>query len=284
MGNMTYIINNLKELQNLLLAEVSPGETLGFVPTMGALHEGHLAIIRKAKQENSAVVVSIYVNDRQFNNKEDYISYPRKNEEDIALLSAMEVDVIYFPKKEELFNPNFSLPFVDLMGLDQRLEGASRPGHFQGVMEVVYALFQHVKPHKAYFGLKDFQQVAVIRKLIESTNLPIELVKQATVRTAEGLAMSSRNFRLNPQQKAAALVLVHTLTFLKDNYGKLPLLDLLEEGRERITKSTLTLDYLEIVDYDNLSVLSSEAPKALACVAAFCGEVRLIYNMLLQTP
>jgi pantoate--beta-alanine ligase len=280
---MTHIINNKKELQNLLLAKVSPGETLGFVPTMGALHEGHLAIIRKAKQENSAVVVSIYVNDRQFNNREDYISYPRKNEEDIALLSAMDVDAVYFPIKEELFNPNFSLPFVDLKGLDQRLEGASRPGHFQGVMEVVYALFQHVKPDKAYFGLKDFQQVAVIRKLIESTNLPIELVEQATVRTAEGLAMSSRNLRLNPQQKEEALVLVHTLTFLKDNYGKLPLLNLLESGRERITKSTLTLDYLEIVDYDNLIALSSEQPKALACVAAFCGEVRLIDNMLLQT-
>jgi len=257
---------------------------LGFVPTMGALHEGHLAIIRKAKEENSAVVVSIYVNDRQFNNHEDFNTYPRKNEEDVELLKNLGVDVVYFPRKEELFHPGFSLPKVNLEDIDKGLEGASRPGHFIGVMEVVYALFQHVRPQKAYFGLKDFQQVAVIRKLIQSTNLPIALVAHETVRSMEGLAMSSRNFRLNAQQKEEALVLVRTLSFLKENYGKRPISMLLMEGRERIAKSSLVLDYLEIVDYDNLTALSSEQPKALACAAAFCGEVRLIDNMMLRRP
>ena len=166
-------------------------------------------------------------------------------------------------------------------GLDELLEGASRPGHFKGVVEVVHALFMHVKPTKAYFGLKDFQQVAVLRNMVKELQLPVELVAVPTVRAENGLALSSRNQRLSQEQRQEALILFKTLCFLKDHYHKIPHKELMAQAKANIHQSSLKLDYLEIVDPETLISSSDDLPRALACIAAFCGEVRLIDNMLL---
>ena len=259
----------------------SHGQTVGFIPTMGALHEGHLAIVRKARQENNITVVSIYVNERQFNNSEDFLKYPRHEESDLSLLQGEGVHIVYFPQTAELFTQEYLPHKFSLNGLDELLEGASRPGHFKGVVEVVHALFKHVQPTKAYFGLKDFQQVAVLRKMVNELQLPLELVAVPTVRAENGLALSSRNQRLSEEQQQEALVLFKTLCFLKDHYQKTPHNELLAQAKANIQTSALKLDYLEIVDPETLISLNEYHPQALACVAAFCGEVRLIDNMLL---
>lgn len=278
---MTQQITAVSALAAFLQKAKSRGQTVGFVPTMGALHEGHLAIVRKARQENNITVVSIYVNERQFNNSEDFLKYPRHEESDLSLLQGEGVDIVYFPQTAELFTQEYLPHKFSLNGLDELLEGASRPGHFKGVVEVVHALFKHVQPTKAYFGLKDFQQVAVLRKMVNELQLPLELVAVPTVRAENGLALSSRNQRLSEEQQQEALVLFKTLCFLKDHYQKTPHNELLAQAKANIQTSALKLDYLEIVDPETLISLNEYHPQALACVAAFCGEVRLIDNMLL---
>lgn len=278
---MTQHISTVFALAAYLHELKSQGLTVGFIPTMGALHEGHLAIVRRARQENSITVVSIYVNERQFNNPGDFLKYPRHEESDFSLLQGEGVDVVYFPQTAELFiQENLPINFP-LNGLDELLEGASRPGHFKGVVEVVHALFMHVQPTRAYFGLKDFQQVAVLRKMVKELQLPVELVAVPTVRAENGLALSSRNQRLSQEQQQESLILFKTLCFLKDHYHKRPLHELLAQAKANIHQSSLKLDYLEIVDPETLISLQEQQPLALACVAAFCGEVRLIDNMLL---
>lgn len=278
---MTQEINEVLRLSEYVQAAKLKGKTVGFIPTMGALHEGHLAIVRQARQENNVTVVSIYVNERQFNHAEDFVKYPRNRERDVHLLQEEGVDVVYFPQTEQLFSPE-NLPVnFSLKGLADVLEGAARPGHFKGVVEVVHALFLHVQPTKAYFGLKDFQQVAILRKMVKELKLPVDLVAVPTVRAENGLALSSRNQRLNECEQKEALVLIQTLSFLKQHYGKIPMKELLDQARTNIHQSPLKLDYLEIVDLETLISLVEVQPQALACVAAFCGEVRLIDNMLL---
>ena len=278
---MTQQITAVSALVAYLDKAKSQGQTVGFVPTMGALHEGHLAIVRKARQENNITVVSIYVNERQFNNSEDFIKYPRHEESDFSLLLGEGVDIVYFPQTAQLFTQE-NLPInFSLNGLDELLEGASRPGHFKGVVEVVHALFKHVQPTRSYFGLKDFQQVAVLRNMVKELQLPVELVAVPTVRGENGLALSSRNQRLSEVQQQEALILFKTLCFLKEHYQKIPHHELLAQAKANIHTSSLKLDYLEIVDPETLISLNEHHPQALACVAAFCGEVRLIDNMLL---
>lgn len=278
---MTQEINEVLRLSEYVQAAKLKGKTVGFIPTMGALHEGHLAIVRQARQENNVTVVSIYVNERQFNHAEDFVKYPRNRERDVHLLQEEGVDVVYFPQTEQLFTPE-NLPVnFSLKGLEDVLEGASRPGHFKGVVEVVHALFKHVQPTKAYFGLKDFQQVAVLRKMVKELQLPVEIVAVPTVREENGLALSSRNQRLSTEQQREALILFNTLCFLKDHYQKRPFNELLAQAKANIQQSSLKLDYLEMVDPETLISLQEQQPRALACVAAFCGEVRLIDNMLL---
>jgi pantoate--beta-alanine ligase len=278
---MTQEITAVSALAAFIHEVKSQGQTVGFIPTMGALHEGHLAIVRRARQENSITVVSIYVNERQFNNSEDFLKYPRHEESDFSLLQGEGVDVVYFPQTAQLFTPEYLPINFSLNGLDELLEGASRPGHFKGVVEVVHALFKHVQPTRSYFGLKDFQQVAVLRKMVKELQLPVELVAVPTVRAENGLALSSRNQRLSQEQQQEALILFKTLCFLKDHYHKTPLHELLAQAKANIHQSSLKLDYLEIVDPETLISLQEQQPLALACVAAFCGEVRLIDNMLL---
>lgn len=278
---MTQKVADIFELHERLHEVHASRRNIGFVPTMGALHQGHLELVRHAKRANDLVVVSIFVNERQFNNPEDFDKYPRNPNQDLELLSAEGVDIVYFPKVDELFTQEFKAPGFHFNGLDTCLEGASRPGHFQGVVDVVYALFQHVDPTKAYFGMKDFQQVAIIRKMIADFALSVELIEIPTIRSEQGLALSSRNLRLNEAEKTEALVLVNTLTFIEKNYGILETTELLERARDQIRNSSLKLDYLEIVDKQSLKPLSTLQTEAVACVAAYCGSVRLIDNMLL---
>jgi len=278
---MTQEITAVSALATYIHEVKSRGQTVGFIPTMGALHEGHFTIVRKARKENNITVVSIYVNERQFNNPEDFLKYPRNDQRDFTLLQGEGVDAVYFPQTAELFTQE-NLPVrFSMNGLDELLEGASRPGHFKGVVEVVHALFKHVQPTRAYFGLKDFQQVAVLQKMVKALELPVDLVAVPTVREENGLALSSRNQRLSKKQQQEALILFKTLCFLKDHYQKRPLNELLAQAKANIHQSSLKLDYLEIVDPETLISLQEQQPRALACVAAFCGEVRLIDNMLL---
>lgn len=278
---MTQEITAVSALATYIHEVNSQGKTVGFIPTMGALHEGHLTIVRKARKENNITVVSIYVNERQFNNPDDFLKYPRSHRRDFTLLQEEGVDAVYFPQTAELFTQE-NLPVrFSMNGLDELLEGASRPGHFKGVVEVVHALFKHVQPTKAYFGLKDFQQVAVLRKMVKELQLPVEIVAVPTVREENGLALSSRNQRLSTEQQREALILFNTLCFLKDHYQKRPFNELLAQAKANIQQSSLKLDYLEMVDPETLISLQEQQPRALACVAAFCGEVRLIDNMLL---
>lgn len=278
---MTHRIEEILLLRAIINEAKAQGKSVGFVPTMGALHEGHLCLVRQSKEENDFTVVSIYVNLRQFNSSDDFTNYPRNPEQDFISLQQEAVDVVYFPQTLELFSKEFLPEEFDLEGLDYRLEGASRPGHFKGVIEVVHALFQHVKPAKAYFGLKDFQQVAVIRKMVSTLNLPVKLVGVPTVRAENGLALSSRNQRLSLEEQTEALVLIRTLIFLKDNYGKMPINTLLASAKNKMKRADLYLDYLEIVDIETLIPLKETTPCAVACIAAYCSGVRLIDNMLL---
>jgi pantoate--beta-alanine ligase len=199
------IVSSQAALRNML-ARWKQGDSVsvGFVPTMGALHDGHLALVRAAQTENSRVVVSIFVNPTQFNNPHDFASYPRTSDADCAVLEALGTDAVYFPVADELYPNGMQAAHYDLMGLDTRMEGAARPGHFQGVATVVDALFEHVEPDRAYFGAKDFQQVAVIRQLAALRGGLPQVVACATVREADGLAMSSRNLLLTAAQRAAA--------------------------------------------------------------------------------
>ncbi|MFM7664450.1 MAG: pantoate--beta-alanine ligase, partial [Bacteroidota bacterium] len=257
---MTQEITAVSALAAYIHEVKSRGQTVGFIPTMGALHEGHLTIVRKARKENNITVVSIYVNERQFNNPEDFLKYPRNDQRDFTLLQGEGVDAVYFPQTAELFTQE-NLPVrFSMNGLDELLEGASRPGHFKGVVEVVHALFKHVQPTRAYFGLKDFQQVAVLQKMVKALELPVDLVAVPTVREENGLALSSRNQRLSKEQQQEALILFKTLCFLKDHYQKRPLNELLAQAKANIHQSSLKLDYLEIVDPETLISLQEEQP------------------------
>ncbi len=255
------------------------GLSLGFVPTMGALHEGHESLMKRATSENDLTLVSIYVNPKQFNDALDFEAYPRSLPSDLEILNHNNIDFVFLPRFEELFTADKQVPTIDFMGLDSRLEGASRPGHFKGVVEVVYALFKMIEPTRAYFGLKDFQQVAIIRQMISLLSLPVELVACPTHREISGLARSSRNKRLNDKEKEEALVIYKTLCFIRDNYNYLDLDDLLTQAKQLFRASSLTLDYLAIVDPTTLSNRKNNNEDALACIAAFCGPVRLIDNM-----
>ena len=248
---------------------------------MGALDAGHCSLMHAAKTANEVVVLSIFVNPRQFNDSADFDKYPRTLSEDIKCAEMEGVDFIYLPSYDELFSGHSVASEVQLNGLDLSMEGASRPGHFRGVVEVVYALFEHVNPRNAYFGQKDFQQLAIIRAMVSSLKLPVSIVSCPTLREADGLAMSSRNLRLSQSERQEALVLYKALSFVKEHWKNRPSTEVLDQAKQLIAASTLRLDYLLLVDPNSLLPIANNAQSAVVCVAAYCGEVRLIDNMLL---
>jgi pantoate--beta-alanine ligase len=255
--------------------------SIGFVPTMGALHEGHLALVKRAYLENDLVIVSIFVNPTQFNNPEDLKKYPRTIENDLCLLEKVASCIVFIPEYEDIYIDTETYIPLDLNGLDNVMEGKYRPGHFQGVVHVVHNLFQLVKPTKAYFGKKDFQQLAIIKYMNEQFNFPIEIVGCETVREKNGLAKSSRNLRLSEKEKQDALILFQTLSFMKEKKTKFASPEKLKaKAISRFNNGKLELEYLEIVDAETLEVLTkSWRVNSVACIAAYCGEVRLIDNL-----
>jgi pantoate--beta-alanine ligase len=256
---------------------------LGFVPTMGALHKGHLSLIERASVENDAVLVSIFVNPKQFNQQTDLLAYPRMLDADIALLKALPNVFIFAPNETEMYP--FGLPFepMQLGEVGAILEGAKRPGHFDGVVHVVHHLFELIAPNRAYFGEKDFQQLVVIRKLNDYYQFGIEIIACPTERDPDGLAMSSRNLRLSAEERQKALSIFKALTFIKENTGKNPIETTRNRAIQIIEDAGLLLDYLEIVDPASLKPCKSWQQTQRCCVAAFCGEVRLIDNMLCES-
>lgn len=257
---------------------------LGLVPTMGYLHEGHLSLVRKAREESRTVVVSIFVNPAQFGPTEDLATYPRDMERDLALLMEVGTDIVFAPSVEEVYPVGFDT-WVTVDKLSQKLEGAVRPGHFRGVATVVAKLFNIVRPDRAYFGQKDGQQCAVIRRMARDLNMGLEVVVLPTVREADGLAMSSRNVYLTPEQRRAAPVLYRALCRARDMWqqGERDAERLRQAARQIIEAEPQVerLDYVSVADAETLEELDTVDRPAMVSLAAMVGKARLIDNVLL---
>ena len=258
------------------------GKTLGFVPTMGALHEGHLSLVRASKARCDVTAVSIFVNPLQFGPAEDLDKYPRTMERDTALLEQLGADLLFTPGVEEMYPPG-AQTYVLVEGLSNKLDGASRPGHFRGVATVVAKLFEVVRPDFAFFGQKDAAQVAVLRKLVNDLDMDVEVVVCPIVREKDGLAMSSRNAYLTSEQRQQATVLYRSLLRVQAavDHGERDSAKLIEIGKQVIANETgAKLDYFAIVDRDTLELVADVSCGALVAVAAYIGSTRLIDNIL----
>ena len=278
------LISTVAEMQAISRELRRSGKSLGFVPTMGALHEGHLSLVRAARAHNEVVTASIFVNPLQFGPNEDFSKYPRAMERDRALLDAEKVDLLFAPSAEEMY-PEGALTEVYVAGLSEKLDGKSRPGHFKGVTTVVAKLFEIVRPDRAYFGQKDAAQVAVLRKMVHDLNMDVELIVCPIVRERDGLAMSSRNAYLTPEQRKQALVLNRALMRIQlmADRGEKNAAALREAGKQVIAEEPgARLDYLEIVDADTLDSVEDISRGALVAVAAYVGTTRLIDNLVLH--
>jgi len=259
------------------------GYTIGFVPTMGALHNGHLDLVRKARDENDLVICSIFINPIQFNNPGDLEKYPVTLEKDLSLLDQIGCDMVFIPTPEEMYPEEVNKQY-DFGHLDKVMEGRFRPSHFNGVAIVVSKLLDIVKPHRAYFGEKDYQQLVIIRKLVELENSPVKIVACPTVREPDGLAMSSRNLRLDEKLRSVAPFLFRTL---RDAVEMIPRFKP-EELKEWVEKEfemnpEFELEYIEIVSMSELQTVENwaDSPDIIACIAAYLGEIRLIDNLIL---
>jgi len=257
---------------------------VGFVPTMGYLHEGHLALVKQARMDNSTVIVSIYVNPAQFGPREDFGAYPREINRDLELLRGEGVDIVFVPSDEEMYPPEFS-SWVDVEKVTERLEGASRPGHFRGVATVVAKLFNIVQPSRAYFGQKDAQQVMVIKRMVADLNMGMEIVVVPTVRESDGLAMSSRNIYLSPGERQAATILFKALTLARQlrQGGEKDAGKIRRQMTSLAQKEPLAqIAYVSIADAETLEELNLIDRPALASLAVRVGKTRLIDNMPLE--
>jgi pantoate--beta-alanine ligase len=278
------VISTVAEMQAASGAARRAGKRVGFVPTMGALHEGHISLVRSARTQTEFVVASIFVNPLQFGPTEDFSKYPRTFEDDRRQLEAERVDVIFAPTTEEMY-PKDATTTVYVEGISEKLDGKSRPGHFKGVTTVVAKLFEIVSPDRAFFGQKDAAQVAVIRKMVRDLNMETEIVVCPIVREKDGLAMSSRNRYLTPEQRKQALVLYRSLTrvqMLADE-GEAGASALADAGKKVIAEEAgARLDYFEIVNADSLDAVDDVSRGALVAVAAYVGTTRLIDNIILH--
>jgi len=274
------VIETIDEMRQFRLKLTEP---VGLVPTMGFLHEGHLTLVRQARIENSSVVVSIFVNPIQFGPQEDFRQYPRDPERDLALLEKEKTDIVFMPSTAEMYPPQFS-SWVEVSKVTERLEGASRPGHFRGVATVVAKLFNIVQPTGAYFGQKDAQQLVVIKRMVADLNMNLEIVAVPTVREPDGLAMSSRNIYLNPEERQAATVLYRALNLAQQLYsqGETDAERLRQEMTDLIQKEPLAnIDYISIADPETLEELNEVNIPTLVSLAVRIGKTRLIDNMVL---
>jgi pantoate--beta-alanine ligase len=257
---------------------------LGLVPTMGALHEGHLSLVRAAKAQCDAVAVSIFVNPTQFGPTEDLSKYPRQFDRDCLLLEKEDIEILFAPSVEEIY-PDGAVTWVLVEGLSEKLDGRSRPGHFRGVTTIVAKLFNIIEPDAAFFGQKDAAQLAVIRRMVEDLNFPVEIVACPIVRESDGLAMSSRNAYLNGKERARALVLQRSLAQVWQEFqnGERTAAKLISAAKEVFAREPhVVLDYFEIVDRDTLDPVERVSQKTLVAVAAYVGSTRLIDNTVLN--
>ena len=260
------------------------GRSIGFVPTMGALHEGHLSLVRTARTANDIVVCSIFVNPTQFTNAQDFQHYPVTIEKDIEMLMTAGCDVLFLPSVEEVYPPGHEKKTYDLGALETRLEGRFRPGHFQGVCEVVDRLLQIVSPNQLYLGQKDLQQCLVVKKLIHllGKDDSIHLNIVPTTREASGLAMSSRNLRLSEEERALAAAISTELLYIRNNLHTQPIADLERSATTHLSARGFTVDYIVVATTDDLSPTTDTARSLVALAAAALGPVRLIDNLMLN--
>ena len=279
------VARSIAELNLILDPFRAKKAPVGFVPTMGALHEGHLSLITRAKTDNAVVVCSIFVNPTQFNDPKDLERYPRPIEEDKRMLESAGCDVLFLPTVEEMYpDDDYSTLKDDFGTLDKVMEGISRPGHFAGMITIVNKLFMAVMPQNAYFGQKDFQQLSIVKRFIEMHHVPINIIACPIVREADGLAMSSRNRLLNPEERKRAVLISKTLFKVKDMWGKTPIADIKKFVENEFTgDGYLKLIYFEIADTKTLQPVTDTTKPAVACVAVFDGKIRLIDNVLLNT-
>jgi pantoate--beta-alanine ligase len=277
------IIQTVTELRKWTEQARREGQTIGLVPTMGALHAGHISLVKAARESCDLVVVSIFVNPTQFGPHEDFSKYPRTMEKDSSLLAGETVDVLFAPSVEGIYPPGAST-FVDVEGLGQRLDGASRPGHFRGVATVVSKLFLMAAPHRAFFGQKDAAQVAVLRKMVRDLHFDLELVICPIVREADGLALSSRNVYLSTEERKQALVLSRSLRCVDElvKKGVVCSKELINVARSTFAQEpSVRVDYIAAVNPDTLEDITEVASGALFAIAAYVGTTRLIDNILL---
>jgi len=275
------LVKTIKELQEKLQGLKSSG-SVGFVPTMGALHRGHLSLVNKAVAENAVVVVSIFVNPTQFNDPGDLKRYPRNLEADLALLEPTGCHLIFAPEPKEIY-PEPDTRKFNFGPLEEIMEGKHRPGHFNGVAQVVSKLFEIVKPDKAYFGWKDFQQLAIIKNMVKQLSLPVEIVPCPIVREKSGLAMSSRNELLSAEERKNAALIYQTLSEAQKLTKQKSVNELRKWVTEKINQNPwLTVEYYEIVDDENLRPVENwdEKKTKVGCIAVYCGKVRLIDNIV----
>lgn len=282
------IARTISELQKHVAEALNKKMQVGFVPTMGALHQGHIALIERCVKENDFSVCSLFVNPTQFNNPEDLKNYPRTEEADLKMLDRVKCSLVFIPTVEEMY-PDNKLLELDFGELEKLMEGKFRPGHFKGVATVVYKLFSMVKPHKAYFGEKDFQQLMVIRQMVKQMNMPVEIIPCPTVREPDGLAMSSRNVRLTTEERKAAPVIYQSLKrALQDFKSGKEILEIRKNVRDMIEEKKLfTLEYFELARVDaaegTISILekNDSAENVRAFIAVNASTVRLIDNAAL---
>jgi len=285
-----YFIMKTIKLKQDLLSEIkilkSSGKTIGFVPTMGALHDGHKSLVARSVAENDVCVASIFVNPTQFNNSTDLEKYPRNLEQDAELLQSIGCQLIFAPEPEEIYQPEeLNTPFkFDFGGLDTVMEGEFRPGHFNGVVQIVSKLFQLVQPDKAYFGEKDFQQLAIIHRMVKILNIPVEIIDCPIVRERSGLALSSRNQRLTEEQRKKAVEISKVLSESRNFAAQLSPIELTQWVVELIDLVPgLEVEYYEIVNNITLQPVYSWTEPSVGCIAVYCGDVRLIDNIKYDT-
>lgn len=275
------IVNSIKELRLQLDEDKQKGKKVGLVPTMGALHAGHISLVKRCVAENDVCVVSIFVNPTQFNNPNDLLTYPRTLDEDCQLLESSGCTYVFAPSVEEMY-PEPDNRVFDFGTVAQVMEGARRPGHFNGVAQIVSKLFYAVKPDVSYFGEKDFQQIAVIRAMVKQLGIPVEIVDCPIQRESDGLALSSRNTRLTPEQRQKAPVIARTLkesvTFVPEKSVQ-QVIDYVVSTLNNVPD--MSVEYFEIVDGNTLESITnwSDTTYPVGCITVYCGEVRLIDNV-----
>ena len=276
------IIETKEVLSSYLNKLKLDGLSIGLVPTMGALHSGHISLLNISKKTTDITVASIFVNPTQFNNQDDLLNYPKPLEQDIEKLTAANCDVLFLPSVEEMYPANEAWDY-EVGDLDFKLEGEFRPGHYKGVTQIVYKLFKAVNPDVAFFGQKDYQQFLVIKKMCDDFSLPIKLVPCEIVREENGLAMSSRNIRLNEEEKSIAINIYKALNFIKDNYSSLSLAELKASASDFFSNNSLfNLEYLKICNSVSLDELTEKQDEnVIALIACYVGKTRLIDNMIL---